>query len=373
VTELAGPTPVNLITGFLGSGKTTLLQRLLRDPALADTAILINEFGEVGLDHHLLERIDETMVLLQSGCLCCTIRGELSSAIKDLHARREGGHVPFFRRLVIESTGLADPFPILSTVHADPVLKHHFRLGNVIATVDAVNGEAHLARQQENARQVAVADRLVLTKTDLADERTTETVISHVRQLNPSAPLWRAPRDPLDAEALLSHDTFELAGKSEMAQRWFADEVRPKWHRQGHGHPLNGLDHDTGGLLSSAGGAHGHNPSRHCDGIHAFALVFDKPLDWTILGIWLTMLLNRHGTAVLRVKGILNVAGSPAPVAVHGVQHLVHPPVHMAAWPDEDRRSRLVFIVDGLDRALIERSLSAFLQLHGSPDVTTRA
>ena len=135
MTEAAALTPVNLITGFLGSGKTTLLQRLLRDPALSDTAVLINEFGEVGLDHHLLERIDETMVLLQSGCLCCTIRGELSSAIKDLHARRDGGRIPFFRRLVIESTGLADPFPILSTVQADPVLKHHFRLGNVIATV----------------------------------------------------------------------------------------------------------------------------------------------------------------------------------------------------------------------------------------------
>lgn len=371
MTEAASLTPVNLITGFLGSGKTTLLQRLLRDPALADTAVLINEFGEVGLDHHLLERIDETMVLLQSGCLCCTIRGELSSAIKDLHARREGGRIPLFRRLVIESTGLADPFPILSTVQADPVLKHHFRLGNVIATVDAVNGGIQLARQRESARQVAVADRLVLTKTDLADERTTETVISDVRQLNPSAPLWRAPHDPLDADALLSHGMFELAGKSEMAQRWVAEEVRAKWHW--HGLHSESLEHGAGRHFSGAGSVHGHGQSRHCDSIHAFALVFDKPLDWTVFGIWLTMLLNRHGPAVLRVKGILNVAGSPAPVAVHGVQHLVHPPVHMAAWPDKDRRSRLVFIVDGLDRALIERSLSAFLQSNGLPDVTTRA
>ena len=164
--------PVNLITGFLGSGKTTLLQRLLADPALADTAVLINEFGEIGLDHHLLERIDDTMVLLQSGCLCCTIRGELSAAIKDLHAKRERGLVPRFRRLVVESTGLADPFPILSTVQADPVLRHHFRLGNVITTVDAVNGMAQLARQPECTKQVAVADRLVLTKTDLADADT---------------------------------------------------------------------------------------------------------------------------------------------------------------------------------------------------------
>jgi len=354
-------TPVNLITGFLGSGKTTLLQRLLRDPALADTAVLINEFGEVGLDHHLLERIDDTMVLLKSGCLCCTIRGELSSAMRDLHSRREGGLVPFFRRLVIESTGLADPFPILSTVHADPVLKHHFRLGNVIATVDAVNGETQLARQKESARQVAVADRLVVTKTDLADERTVERLISHIRQLSPSAPLRRAPHDPLDVGMLLSHDMFELAGKSEAAQRWFADEIAGERERHDHG-PL-AEDRVHGGhshFHDHDGGAHGNDPNRHGD-IHAFSLVFDQPLDWTVFGIWLTMLLNRHGTAVLRVKGILNVAGSSAPVAVHGVQHLVHPPVHMTAWPTDDRRSRLVFIVDDLDRALIERSLSVFL------------
>jgi len=336
-------TPVNLITGFLGSGKTTLLQRLLGDPALADTAVLINEFGEVGLDHHLLERIDDTMVLLQSGCLCCTIRGELSAAIKDLHAKRESGIVPAFRRLVVESTGLADPFPILSTVQADPVLRHHFRLGNVIATVDAVNGSAQLARQVESVKQVAIADRLVLTKTDLADEPTVEALIAHIRRLNPSAPLWRAAEGPIDAEALLSHDLFALAGKSEEARRWFADEVD-------HGHDHRG----------------GHDANRHSDRIHAFSLTFEGALDWTMFGLWLTMLLNRHGAAVLRVKGILNVAGSPTPVAVHGVQHLVHPPVHMAAWPDDDRRSRLVFIVDGLDRAAIERSLTAFLHA-GSP------
>lgn len=360
MTELAGPTPVNLITGFLGSGKTTLLQRLLRDPALADTAVLINEFGEVGLDHHLLERIDETMVLLQSGCLCCTIRGELASAIKDLLSRREEGRIPFFRRLVIESTGLADPFPILSTVHADPVLKHHFRLGNVVATVDAVNGEAQLARQ-ENVKQVAVADRLVITKMDLADERATEALVARIRQLNPSAPLWRAPRDLPDAEGLLSHGVFELADRSEMARHWFATELQGRWQPRGPGHSSGGLGQADPPRVAYGGGAYGSGFNCHDNGIHAFAIVFDKPLDWTAFGIWLTMLLNRHGTRILRVKGILNVAGSPTPVAVHGVQHLVHPPVHMAAWPDDDRRSRVVFIVDGLDRIMVERSLSAFL------------
>jgi G3E family GTPase len=321
--------PVNLITGFLGSGKTTLLQRLLADPALADTAVLINEFGEVGLDHHLLERVDDTMVLLQSGCLCCTIRGELSAAIKDLHSKRERGLVPAFRRLVVESTGLADPLPILSTVQADPVLRHHFRLGNVITTVDAVNG----LKRPESLKQVAVADRLVLTKTDLADAETVEALMGEIRRLNPSAPLWRAAEDAVDAEALLRQDLFALAEQSE----WFAQEV---------------TEHD----------GHGHNRNRHGDSIHAFALIFEGELDWTMFGVWLSMLLNRHGAEVLRVKGILNVASSATPVAVHGVQHLVHPPVHMAAWPDADRRSRLVFIVDGLERIAIERSLEAFLR-----------
>ncbi|MBI2740403.1 MAG: GTP-binding protein [Rhodospirillales bacterium] len=337
-------TPVNLITGFLGSGKTTLLQRLLADPALADTAVLINEFGEVGLDHHLLERIDDTMVLLQSGCLCCTIRGELSMAIRDLHSRRERGTIPRFRRLVIESTGLADPFPILSTVQADPVLRHHFRLGNVITTVDAVNGLGQLSRQVECTKQIAVADRLVLTKTDLTAASQADALVERIGRINPSAPLWRAAEAPIDARALLAHDLFATAGRSETARRWFAAEL-------------------------GEGSAEAGDRNRHDGTIHAFALAFEGQIDWTLFGLWLSMLLNRHGDRVLRVKGILNVADAGAPVAIHGVQWLVHPPVHMAAWPDDDRRSRLVFIVDGLERSLVERSLMAFLQAGRQPAV----
>jgi G3E family GTPase len=203
-------TPVTLITGFLGSGKTTLLQRLLRDPALSDTAVLINEFGEIGLDHHLLERIDETMVMLQSGCVCCTIRGEFSTAIKDLHSRRERGLLPPFRRLVIESTGLADPFPILSTIRSDPVLRHHFCLGNVITTVDAVNGARTLDAQPESIKQIAAADRLVLTKTDLASAEASDRLTRRLRQINPDAPLWRNTEEDLDADALLSADSDRI-------------------------------------------------------------------------------------------------------------------------------------------------------------------
>ena len=318
-------TPVTLITGSLGSGKTTLLQRLLLDPSMSDTAVLINEFGEIGLDHHLLERIDETMVMLQSGCICCTIRRELSTAIKDLHSRRECGLLSPFRRLVIESTGLADPFPILSTVRSDPVLRHHFCLGNVITTVDAVNGARQLDAQPESVKQVAVADRVVLTKTDLATAEAINCLTNRLHYINPCAPLRRAVEDDFDADTLLSADDIGV-------ERW---------------QPADG---------------HGHTPDghRHADDIRTLALSFDEPVDWTRFGVWLTMLLHRHGDELLRVKGILNVADAETPVAVHAVQHLVHPPRHLGAWPDGDRRSRLVFITRGIDPALIERSFRAF-------------
>jgi G3E family GTPase len=297
----------------------------LGDPVLSDTAVLINEFGEIGLDHHLLERIDEGMVMLQSGCVCCTIRGELSAAIKDLHSRRERGFVPPFRRLVIESTGLADPFPILSTVRSDPVVRHHFRPGNVITTVDAVNGASQLDAQYESVKQVAVADRLVLTKTDLATAKEAARLTQRLRRINPAAPLWRAAENALDAEALLS-----------AAER----EAWPSAEQD------NAVDDDR---------------HRHADDIRTLALTIDEPIDWARFGIWLAMLLNRHGEALLRVKGILNIAGAATPVAVHAVQHLVHTPRHLAAWPDGDRRSRLVFIAKGLDPAVIGRSFRAFV------------
>lgn len=323
-------TAVNLLTGFLGAGKTTLLQRLLRDPALADAAVLINEFGEVGLDHHLLERIDETTVLLQSGCLCCTIRGELADAMRGLHEKRERGRVAPFRRLVIESTGLADPFPILTTLHADPVLRHHYRPGNVVCAVDAAVGALHLARA-EAVKQVAAADRIVLTKTDLAAAEETGRVLGIVRAINPAAPVVRAAEDALDADMLLARDAVSLA-----------------WGMDG-----------AGFVPDAHAGEHGHDRNRH-GGVRAFALVLDRPLDWTAFGVWLSMLLHAHGGRVLRVKGILNVGDGEPPVAVHGVQHLVHPPVHMRGWPDGDRRSWLVFIVDGMEREAVEASLLAF-------------
>jgi G3E family GTPase len=325
--------PVDLITGFLGSGKTTLLRRLLADPALADTAVLINEFGEIGLDHLLLERIDETVVLLQSGCLCCSIRAELADAVKDLLSRRERGAVPRFRRVIVESTGIADPFPILSTLHAEPVLRHHVRVGAVITTVDALNGRHQLARHFESVKQVAAADRIVVTKTDLADAAEVARLETTIRQINPDIAILSAKDDPFDATDLLSQEP----GRKRTA-------LSPSGESDA---PVIALGH------------------RHTD-VHAFAITVDRPLDWTTFGLWLGMLLHRHGDDILRVKGILNVTGSDRPVALHGVQRLVYPPRHMRAWHGADRRSRIVFIVRGLSRSLIERSLNAFDALNGS-------
>jgi G3E family GTPase len=331
--------PVNVITGFLGSGKTTLLNRLLRSPQLARTAVLVNEFGEVGLDHLLLDRLDADTVILQSGCVCCTIRGDLAEAIRRLFSRRERGLIPRFDRLAIETTGLADPAPIISTLRAESVIRHHFRLGNIIVTVDAINGPLHLAQNPESIKQVAVADRIVLTKTDLAADAQIGALKAALRRLNPTAPVLEAASDPLAPDDLMAADVYDPARKTAEVRRWL-DQEADRSAVEGH--------------------HHGHDPNRHDRNIHAFCLTFERPLDWTLFGIWLSMLLHVHGERVLRVKGILNVVGLATPVVIHGVQHVIHPPAHLEAWPSADRRSRIVFIVRGLEQKAIERSLAAF-------------
>ncbi|MEM1162054.1 MAG: GTP-binding protein [Pseudomonadota bacterium] len=322
----ASQIPVNVITGFLGSGKTTLLQRLLRSSDLKDTAVLVNEFGEVGLDHHLLQSSTQPTLLMDNGCVCCAIRGDLQEAMRGLFDQRQRGEVPPFTRVVVETSGLADPVPIAYTVLAEPVLQHHFRLGNVVTVVDAVNGLDQLRRFEESVKQVAVADRIVLTKTDLLEEGPAP-LRGRLAEINLSAPVMEN-RATLSPEDLITRDLHDAAGKAREVDRWMqADDP--------------GHHHHTGGVTS-------------------FALTYDRPLDWTAFGVWMTMLLNRHGDRVLRIKGLLNVTGVATPVLINGVQHVVHPPVHLEAWPDGDRRSRLVFIVRDIDRAQIEASLAAF-------------
>lgn len=349
--------PVNVITGFLGSGKTTLLRRILSDAAFADCAVLINEFGETGIDHHLVERIDGETVLMRSGCICCTIRDDLAGAIRSLYERREAGTLPLFRRLIIETTGLADPTPILATIMNDPVIRHHYRLGNVITTVDAVNGEAHLGRQPESVKQVALADRLVITKVDIAEEKTVSRLERQLVRLNPAALRFRSANRAVASSLLVGEDVFEPASKSAEVRRWIAEEAK---HHHSAGDP-----HD--------GHRHGDDPNRHDAHIRAFSITFDRALDWTAFGIWLTMLLHAHGEDVLRVKGIIQIGDGTTAVVINGVQHLVHPPLHLDRWPDDDRRSRLVFIVRDIPREAIENSFAAFHGALGAEAVAVSA
>jgi G3E family GTPase len=303
--------PVALVTGFLGSGKTTLLTRLLAHPDMGETAVIVNELGEVGIDHHLLRRVDERTVLLPSGCVCCALRGDLADELRDLIARRDTGEIPPFRRVVVETTGLANPTPIVYTLLSEPLVKHHYTLEGVVTTVDAQHGLRH----DESVLQAAAADTLVITKTDLRDPA---PVIAQLRRLNPVAPIVAS--------------TFGDVAPADLFRGGDERDPRDLVYDVGHEH-----EHET----------------------RALCLMFDEPLDWTAFGIWLTMLLQARGDDVLRVKGLLNV-GLEGPIVLNGVQHVVHPPEHLPAWPDDDRRSRIVFIGRGIERAGLERSLAAF-------------
>ena len=343
--------PASLLTGFLGSGKTTLLSKLLRQPALAETAVIINEFGEIGLDHLLVESAPEQTVLLDSGCLCCTIRGDLIDTMRSLFRRRVKGEVPPFKRVVIESTGLADPAPILQTLMSDPLLADRFRLDGVIATVDAVNGMDQLDRHFESVKQAAVADRLVLTKTDLATPAQLAALQTRLKQLNPAAPQVLARQGEVDGARLFDAGLFNPALKTPDVQGWLraeAYEAREPHHGHDHSH-----NHDHGHEAQSA-----LDPNRHDAHIRAFCITADRPLDWQRFTRFIEAMIARDGDKLLRIKGILNVEGFDAPVAVHGVQHLFHPPALLPAWPDADRRSRLVLIVKDLAEEGIRQEFS---------------
>lgn len=334
------PIPVVVVTGFLGSGKTTLLQRLLKLPQLGNTAVLMNELGEIGIDHHLVRQVSEDIVLLANGCLCCTVRNDLGVAMRGLLEQSAKGTFAAFERVVIETTGLADPVPIVHTLMTDPVVDKAFRLRSIVATVDAVNGERHLATHPESLKQVAVADRLIITKTDIADRCGLKALEARLRRLNPGAAIDEARSSRFDPELLVAGGDYEVAKKPAELRAWLNAEA---YH--------------------ASNGNHGHehsNIKRHEGGIMATCMAFDETIDWTAFTIWLTMLLHSRGADVLRVKGLLNVQGHSGPVVIQGVQHIVSPPVHLASWPDSDRRSRLVFITRDIGCEALRGSLSVF-------------
>ena len=339
--------PISVLTGFLGSGKTTVLNYLIQQPALRRTLVIVNEFGEIGLDHDLMARsTDDVIIEMSSGCLCCTIRGDLARTLRDAPGRFARGGKPWFDRVVIETTGLADPAPILHTVMTDPAVTRHYRLDGVIATVDAVNGGDTLDRQIESVKQAAVADRLLLTKADLAAPDVLRRLQERLRVLNPAAPQVIAKNGTVDPTLLFDAGLYDPETKSPDVQNWLKAEA----YGEPHGHGTAGHDH-----------THQHNDvNRHDAHIKALCVTIDEPIRAAALESWLEVLLLYRGANLLRIKGIVNVAEFDGPVVIHGVQHIFHPPVTLNEWPGEDRRSRIVFITRDIDETVLRDTLRTF-------------
>ncbi|WP_349368550.1 GTP-binding protein [Salinarimonas sp.] len=361
MTRRPDPIPLDVLTGFLGAGKTTLLNRLLQDEALADTVVIMNEFGEVGLDHLLVETVDEGMVLLSAGCLCCTVRGDLVATLEDLLRKRDNGRIMPFRRVIVETTGLADPAPILHAVLYHPYLKLRYAVEGVVTVVDAVNGAATLDAHEEAVRQAAVADAIVITKGDLAGAETVAALKGRLAALAPGARLHEAVEGAIPAGALFGRGLFDLSGKPADVAAWLSAEgvaeAEAKAHAAQHGdhhdHDHHGHGHDHH--------HHHHDPNRHDAAIRAFCLTADEPVPQRALDLFLDMLRATQGPKLLRMKGIVQLAESPErPVVIHGVQHVLHVPAVLDAWPSADRRTRIVLIVKDLDKAYVESLWAAF-------------
>ncbi len=342
---LAGRIPVTLLTGFLGAGKTTLLARLVRHPDMARAAVVINELGEVGIDHDLVSMSSENIALLANGCICCSVRTDLQETLRDLFARRRVGEIPDFDRVIIETTGLADPAPVVQTLSSDTLIGAQYRLDGLVTLVDAVNAPTQLAGHAEAAKQIALADRVILTKTDIADAQQVQAVEEAIDQINPNARRSRSVMGVIEPAELVGLGL--ASARASPATLSFLGEA---------------LDASLAPADAAEGDASGGRPLRrrpplHDGSIRTQVLRFERPFSESAFTGALELLVALRGPDLLRVKGIVNVEGRP--VVVQGVQHIFHPPVALDRWPSEDTGTRLVFITRRLEAAVIRNLLDA--------------
>lgn len=351
------PIPLNVFTGFLGAGKTTLLNRLLKDPAMSDAAVLVNEVGDIGIDHNLYEIVEEGVILLASGCLCCSVRGDLVNSLENLLRARDNNRCKPFNRVVIETTGIADPASVIHIIMTQPYLTLRYRLDGVVTLVDSVNGMKTLDEHEEAVKQVAMADRIVITKTDLPEGAAALPALhERLKKLNPTAIVLEG--QPPVAE-LINAGLYNPESKIPGVARWLREEaVIAAEEDAHHGHHHHGHDH------------HKHDQaSRHDVSIKAFSIATEQPIPLNTLEMFLDLMRSAHGDKILRMKGIVQLADDPErPVVFHVVQHLMHPPARLDAWPDADRRSRMVCITKNLAPEIVRKMFDAFL---GVPQVDT--
>lgn len=361
--------PVTLLTGFLGSGKTTLLNHLVRQPGMTDALVIINEFGAIGLDHLLVAHSAEDLVVEASGgCVCCTVRHDLARTLRDIPSRfaREGRRQ--FSRVVIETTGLADPAPIIHTLVGDERLRSRYGLDGIVTTVDAVNGRETLDRHREAVKQVAVSDRLLITKTDLAEPLEADALEARLRAINPAADQFRVRSGEIDVSQVVGVGAFSVQERAANLQRGLNEGA--------YVHPIPRFVAEVGAIGSAvprpghAVRSHppgpAHESNRHDDGIRSYCLTVDDPIQAEALESWLDLLLAFTGPGLLRMKAIVHVDGQPGPIVLQGVQHVLHPPELLPVWPGGDRRSRFVFITRDLDPAALA-ALCAVLQPSEQP------